>query len=166
MLGRAYFRLFYQKMLENELSLSGIKPGMNAVHVGCGPLPLTAVFLAGHGVRVTAFDLSHDILKLASGFISYSGLDNMIHLVKGCGTDVDFSGYDAVWLSLHVRPLDRIIHRALMLMNPEARIIFRLPRGKISMFYRDIDQTWLSRGVKRGEIKQPLGKISLMLKNT
>jgi len=164
LLGNIYARLFYDKMLRNEARMSGITPGMKVIHIGCGPLPMTAMFLAGSGVRVTAVDMEESILRQASRVISRNRLYSRIRLVRDCGTRIDFSGYNAIWLSLHVRPMDVIIRRALKFMDQGAGIIFRGTRGKLAGFYQNIDHHMLDGLVNWKEIQQPMGKKSIILK--
>lgn len=163
-LGRAYSRLFYENMLEKEFGLSGIAPGMKVKHVGCGPFPMTAMFLARKGISVTAVDLDHGILGRAQKVINNNGLQNRIRLLESCGTQLDYSGYSAIWLSLHVSPMNKIVQRALKFMDQDARIIFRAPRGKLSMFYRELNPENLSGKTTWMQIRQPFGKKSIMLK--
>ncbi len=165
-LGRIYSRFFYAGMLEREFAMSGLSPGMKALHVGCGPLPMTAMYLARKQIQVTAVDIEQDILKSAHGVIRRSSLQGMITLVRACGSGIDFSGYDAIWLSLHVRPMDKVIRQALKFMDPDARIIFRRPRGSLSRFYRRMSRSCLSGNTEHLEVRQALGKKSVMLKKT
>ncbi len=162
--GWIYTKLFYQSMLEKEIVLSGIVPGMKVIHIGCGPLPMTAVHLAEFGAQVTAVDMQDSILKQAAQFINRRQLCDRINLLKGCGTSFDFSGYDAIWFSLHVNPITKVIQRACRSMDTDARIIFRAPRGKLSWFYTSIDKQFLPPTVSLKTIRQPLGKMSIMLK--
>ncbi len=165
LLGGIYSRLFYKKLLQNELRMSEITPEMNVIHIGCGALPMTAMFLAEYGVRVTAVDMEDGILRQASRTVFRYGLCDRIKLIKNCGTLTDYSGFDAVWLSLHVRPMDFIVRRALKNMDKDAVIILRGGRGRLKRFYRDFDHHRLDGSVKWKEVRQPLGKKSIMLKN-
>ena len=165
-LGNIYSRLFYDKMLRNEARMSGITPGMKVIHIGCGPLPMTAMFLAGFGARVTAVDMEDDILSQASRVIFRNRLCDRIRFVRDCGTRINFSGYNAIWLSLHVRPMDVIIRRALKFMDQGARVIFRGTRGKLAGFYQNIDHHMLDGLVNWKEIQQPMGKKSIILKKS
>lgn len=165
-LGRLYRRLFYSGMLEKEFAISGLSPGMKALHVGCGPLPMTAIFLARKNIQVTAVDLEQDILESAGRAVRKSSLQGMITLVRACGSRIDFSGYDAIWLSLHVSPMDKVIQQALTFMDPGARIIFRRPRGSIECFYRKMPWNSLPVNTEHREVRQALGKKSVMLKKT
>lgn len=159
-----YAWLFYKNMVAREIALSGITPDMTVLHVGCGPLPITAVFLARFGVRVTAVDVDADTVKRAEKVITRARVDDRITLAAGCGTRMDFSGYQAIWLSLHVKPMDRVIERAVRMMDDDAGVIYRAPRGSLARFYRGIGNDPGGRGIIRQEIRQSLGKKSILLK--
>ncbi len=158
-----YYRLFYKKMLQSEIMASGIKPGMNVMHVGCGPLPMTAMGLAGFGVRVTAVDQDAGTLGWAGRALEKSGTRDMVSLAAGCGTTLDFTGYDAVWLSLHVRPMGLILKRAMDHVSPGSRIVFRDPRDYLCSYYPGADNFSPHCGFKSIRLKQMLGKKSVIL---
>ncbi len=158
-----YYRLFYKKMLQSEIKASGIKPGMNVMHVGCGPLPMTAMGLAGFGARVTAVDQDSGTLGMAQKALEKSGARDRVSLAAGCGTTLDFTGYDAVWLSLHVRPMGLILKRAMEHISPGSRIVFRDPRDYLCSYYPGADNFSPHCGFKSIRVNQMLGKKSVIL---
>jgi len=159
----AYYRLFYKNMLHNEILFSGIKPDMNVVHIGCGPLPMTAMGIAAFGARVTAVDHDPDILVKAHLALKRTGTLGKATLMAGCGTSLDFSGYDAVWLSLHVRPMEMILKRVMDQVRPGSRIVFRDPRGFLCRYYPGADKISGDKRFKSIRVKQVLGKKSVIL---
>jgi len=163
LLGKAYRRLFYARMLKYEISSSRVMPGMHVMHVGCGPLPMTAMELARQGLRVTAADLEPEALARAEKVLIRAGLEDRVRLLNACGTILDFSGYDAVWLSLHVRPMDRILERVMHMVRPGARIIFRDPRKILCRYYPPADKKLRYKGFQRMCRNQILGKKSVIL---
>ncbi|RQD74845.1 hypothetical protein [Desulfonatronospira sp. MSAO_Bac3] len=160
---RAYYRLFYKKMLQSEIKASGIKPGMKVMHVGCGPLPMTAMGLAGFGARVTAVDQDAGTLGWAERALEKSGTKNKVSLASGCGTTLDFTGFDAVWLSLHVRPMGPVLNRVMEHVSPGSRIVFRDPRDYLCSYYPGADNFSDKCGCKSLRVKQMLGKKSVVL---
>ena len=164
MFARIYSRLFYQKMVAREIALSEITPELRVLHVGCGPFPMTAMMLARFGARVTAADIDPDALILARNVLNRNGLSSAIRLVSGCGSSLDFSGYQAVWISLHVQPMQQVIIRALDNTPPEAAVVFRGPAGVLKHFYDETDALRIGAAVHRREIFQPFGKKSIVLK--
>ncbi len=161
---RLYSRLFYREMVSREIALSEITPGMRVLHVGCGPFPMTAMMLARFGARVTAADIDPNALALARRVLERNGLSSGIRLVSGCGSILDFSGYQAVWISLHVQPMQQVIMRALDNTPPEAAVVFRGPAGILTHFYDETHALGIGAAVQRREISQPFGKKSILLK--
>ncbi len=164
MFARIYSKLFYKKMVTREIALSEITPGMRVLHVGCGPFPMTAMMLARFGARVTAADIDPNALILARRVLERNGLSSGIRLVSGCGSSLDFSGYQAVWISLHVQPMQKVIIRALDNTPPEAAVVFRGPAGVLKHFYDETDAFRIGAAVHRREVSQPFGKKSILLK--
>lgn len=159
----AYYRLFYKKMLQREIMASGIKPGMNVMHVGCGPLPMTAMGLAGFGASVTAVDQDTGALGWAERALEKSGTRDMVNLAAGCGTTLDFTGFDAVWLSLHVQPMEPVLKRVMKHIRPGSRIVFRDPRDYLCRYYPGADNFSQHCGFKSIRVRQMLGKKSVIL---
>ena len=158
-----YYRLFYKKMLQSEIEASGIKPGMHVMHVGCGSLPMTAMGLAGFGARVAAVDQDADTLGWAERALEKSGTKDRVSLASGCGTTLDFTGFDAVWLSLHVRPMGIILKKAMNQISPGSRIVFRDPRDYLLSYYPGADNFSPHCGFRSIRVKQMLGKKSVVL---
>lgn len=164
MFARFYSRLFYRKMVSREIALSEITPGMRVLHVGCGPFPMTAMMLARFGARVTAADINPNALVPASRVLERNGLSSGIRLVSGCGCSLDYSGYQAVWISLHVQPMQKVIMRALDNTPQESVVVFRGPAGILTHFYDQTDELRIGKAVRRREVSQPFGKKSILLK--
>ncbi|WP_028575662.1 class I SAM-dependent methyltransferase [Desulfonatronovibrio hydrogenovorans] len=165
-LGRAYFKFFYSSMVQRELSLSKALPGMKVLHIGCGPYPMTALFLASRGLMVTAVDTDEGVLDRARKTVAHHKLDHQIRITQGCGTSMKYSGYDFIWLSLHVSPMGRVVERALNSMDQDAGIIFRGPRGSLKTIYKETNPAGTADRVVCQEVSQPLGKKSVLLKKT
>ncbi|WP_291319590.1 hypothetical protein [Desulfonatronospira sp.] len=161
--GSLYQRLFYSGMLRQEIALSKISPGMHAVHVGCGPLPMTAIALAGHGVRVTALDQDPRVLDRARKVLERTGFDSQVQLMSACGTGLDYSNANAVWISLHVRPLENVLQRAMDTVPAGASIIFRDPRGPLCRYYAAGDPGLDPAGFSCIRQNQILGKKSVVM---
>lgn len=160
--GRGYESLFYGKMIRQELAVSGITPGMRVMHVGCGAFPVSAIHLARFGLRVTAADVSEATLNRAQKAVRRSGTQDRIQLLRGCGTRLDFSAYDAVWLSFHVRPMQGVLHRAMQMLSPGSVLVFRDPRDLLSGYYPEADRSF-PQHFRCRRINQILGKKSVIL---
>ena len=161
--GRVYSRFFYSRMLSDEIAFSGINPGMRVLHVGCGPLPMTALALAAFGVGVTAADLDQQALFRAQNVLDASDYKDRVSLISGCGSRLDYSGYDAVWMSLHVHPVQQTLNRAMEMISPGGRIVLRGPKGWLCRYYPRVEKLLPENGFECIQKNQMLGKKSIVL---
>ncbi|MDO9574200.1 MAG: hypothetical protein Q7I94_04315 [Candidatus Contubernalis sp.] len=107
LLGKLYSIFFYRKMVTAEAESAGLKPGMKVLHIGSGPLPMTAISLGRAGCSVTAVDSDVKAVQAASMMVKRAGMENQINVKEAHGQDLNCSSYDAVWISLHVFPKKR-----------------------------------------------------------
>ena len=163
---RVYAGMFYKKMVAREIALSGITPGMSVLHVGCGPLPMTAIYLARFGARVIAMDSEPAALLQAERSVKREACGSRVKLDSGCGTCIDYSGFDAIWFSLHVHPLERVVRHALETSESHTALVCRVPRGSLARLYKEVDRKAFAEKVEWTEIRQPFGKKSILIKKT
>lgn len=96
------YYLNYKKLtdLEYYLLLSHLPQLQKVLFLGSGALPLTAILLAGYGVKSVLIERDQEAFMLATQLIKKLGLEHMIELVL---TDVmQFSSeehFDAVWMA-------------------------------------------------------------------
>ncbi len=155
-----YYRSFYKKILEREISLCALEPGSRVVHVGCGALPLTALTLARAGMEIEAIERDPVAAERASGFLRRAALQDRISVTVADGLEVDYSEADAVWISLSASPKRAILERVLTMVKSEARVVCRNSRGILSVLYDPIN-TELSCPSQR--TRQPLGKETIFM---
>lgn len=160
--GELYNRLFYAPMLCSELNIADLKEGTKIIHIGCGPLPLTALYLGREGFHVVGVDKDQEALKRAREMVEQNSLEDRIELRAGDGMDLDYSSYEAVWISLHARPQDMIIEKALETLPEGGKIICRNSRSYLKPLYSAMK----TRGLTRCQFKrkrQLLGKETLLI---
>ncbi len=158
-----YGRLFYQRMISQEVHLSGLLEGVpnekRVLHVGCGPMPFTALALARLGLHVTALDNDPRAVEQARRVVSHAGLDHMISIVLQDGASLDPRPYDGVWISLHVYPRDQVIEKYLGRMRKESVLLYRNPKNiLLRRWYPRCRPPWPGR-----RIPQPFGKESIIM---
>lgn len=134
-LSSVYNWLFYKRMVDSEICLSGVKEGNNVLHVGCGSLPYTSVALANHGVRVVAIDSDAKAVLRAKKMVSRLNLSDKIKILHQNGLAITDSKYDAVWLSLHAEPKTELINKYISLMKKDFVLVYRNPGTITGMFY-------------------------------
>ena len=162
-LGRLYGRLFYGPMVRREVELAGVDARDRILHLGCGPLPLTAMALAEAGFRVDAVDKDPDAASSAVRAVSKNGLDRSISIICADGREVDYSAYDAVWVSFHVYPRRECLERILATLNGGSRVIYRNPRGWRKQFYSHVEPASLGGAGGVCSTRQALAKETVMM---
>ncbi len=145
-----YGRRFYGGMVGRELQLAAIRPGGRVLHIGCGPYPFTSLALARHGFTVLAVDSDPAAIRAARRAAAASGLGHRLQFQQARGQDCSCSGFDAIWVSLHVSPQDQVLSHCLQSMDPTCRLVFRQVTGPLKVLYDRICpvQVGLTGGVR------------------
>ncbi len=162
---RLYRRLFYNKIVSREIELARIKPGEKILHIGCGALPLTSFALVEFGCQVTALENSSAQLRSARKIAKSQRLveSGDLQFELGEGTQVDSTGYQAVWVSLHVYPQLQVLKSVFKKLSPGGRIVYRTPRGWLAKLYPRVEPEMIADNLKALRVKGWLGKQSLVL---
>ncbi len=129
--GTVYSHLFYRRMIAIECSEAGLEPGAAVVQIGCGHCPMTALALADQGFRVTAVDRDPAAIRDASA----RDTGGRITFIAADATELDYAGYDAVFVALHVEPRREVVERILATADGDTRILLRNPRGSLNGSY-------------------------------
>ena len=161
--GALYGRLFYQHMVKKELNFSSLETDASLLHLGCGPYPFTALILAEKGYYVDAVDRDPEVLSMAQNVIQSSQVSDRINLINGEGTKLDYSTYDAVWISFSVSPRYRCIQQVLKTLKSGGQIIYRNPRGWLSNFYECSCPEDFKEQQEIKCVKQKIGKESIVI---
>lgn len=162
-LGRLYGRLFYGPMVRREIALAGVDHTDRILHLGCGPLPLTAMTLAEAGFRVDAVDRDPEAASSAVRVITQNALDGSINVICADGREVDYSGYDVVWVSFHVYPRRECLQQIVRTLSGGARVIFRNPRGWRKHFYSHVEPESLVGAARVRSTRQAFAKETVMM---
>lgn len=167
--GALYGRALYRRLVAGEARAAGIVPGMRVLHVGCGALPMTAIYLAGMGCRVTAVDQDPGCVRLAAEAVSRRGLAGRVTVTGGDGLDVDAAPFAAVWVSVQVRPKAAILRRLLGQLRPGSPLIYRNPRGWARRLYpaeAACEPEALGSGLAVARLEHRWGKESVVVRRT
>ncbi|TVR72783.1 MAG: methyltransferase domain-containing protein [Spirochaetaceae bacterium] len=128
--GRVYARLFYHRMIRIEVRSAELHRDARVMHIGCGPFPITALALAGRGFEVTALDRDEETIRVARDRYGRS-----LSFVCADAREIDYSGYEAIFVALHVEPRQLVLDRIIATADPGARILLRNPRGSLNGRY-------------------------------
>lgn len=162
-LGRVYGGLFYRKMVTREAEMARLGPGMKVLHIGSGPLPLTALYLARGGCSVEAIDNDRAAVRAGARLVEKAGLAGKVRVQEVDGMQVGCGSYDAVWVSLHVFPRQRVIDNVLATLPVGGRLIYRNPRGWLARLYPRLDTTPRGFTCLQKKSRQALGKETVVL---
>lgn len=144
--GRLYDELFYHKLMKAELALTKLDTEGKILHIGTGPRPMTAIFLAEKGFYVDGLEIDGEARRKSQKLIKKEGLSSRIKIFSGNGEKVDYSKYDAIWLSLHVEPKRHILNKILNEANKGTKVIYRNPAGWLAKIYQPVCPLELTGG--------------------
>jgi 2-polyprenyl-3-methyl-5-hydroxy-6-metoxy-1,4-benzoquinol methylase len=162
-LGRWYRNRFYRRLVERELKSACLKPGAMVLHIGCGPFPMTALYLAEMGFRVVAIDYGSAAVRSARQVVRCQSLGERITVWEADGSEIDYSPFDAVWVSLVVDDKQRIVIRALQTLRPGAYVLYRNYRGPLTLLYPRLAPQGLGLEYEHRRVTHALGKETIIV---
>lgn len=138
-----YFRLIYKKKLEKELSMAKLKPGSSVLHIGCGPCPYTAIYLAKQGLTVKALDYNTNAVQKAKELVKKNNLEDSITIDCKDGKYSKIAEYDAIWVSLNVSPKEQVLEQNFLSLKDSGILIYRnVTRWLSSYFISVLPEKW------------------------
>ena len=162
-LGSAYRKQFYRDMIEQEIHLVSPSPRSSILHVGCGPLPMTALKLVRRGFEVTAVDSDPEAVEKAEQFCVQHKISSLVNVQLQNGSSLRTEEFDAIWVSLHVNPKEKVLSNLLSGMKAGARLVYRNPRGHLALFYPRIDPSKLAPQQLYESVETSLGKELVLI---
>lgn len=164
--GKLYNTFFYRTMVTTEAEAAGLKPGMKVLHIGSGPLPMTAISLGRAGCSVTAVDSDSRAVKAGARLVKNTGMEKQVTVKQARGQDIDCSGYDAVWVSLHVFPKKKVLLQSFQSLKHGGALIYRNPGGWLKHLYPRLEPEEVDSSHRHLHFKicQPLGKATIIIK--
>lgn len=161
-LAKFYTTVFYKKMILNEMDLAGIDETKRVAHIGSGPFPMTALYLAEKKITTHCYDIDCYAIEASKKMIEKSGKNKYIRVFNSSEHPVNYSKYDIIILSLHVIKKREIIKEIMGLMVGGKTIVYRNPRGYLTRYFNVFEPEHSSLvTIKR--VKQPLFKESVAL---
>lgn len=161
---RLYGRIFYHNKLKQEIAMSKLKPGSSVLHIGCGPCPYTAIFLAEYGMQVKALDNNAKAVQKARQMVNKRGLEDRVRIIFADGASTDCSQYDAIWISLNVYPKEKVIGQAFSSLKDGGVLIYRNVPQWLSFRYSSVSLENQAYGYDTKKHIFRLGAESVMVK--
>ncbi|TVR87472.1 MAG: methyltransferase domain-containing protein [Spirochaetaceae bacterium] len=131
---RLYTFLFYRRILEIEITEAQLPVGARVLHVGCGPFPVSALALADKGFTVTAIDRDPETVRTAAQSFGGRGITFVCADAQG----FDYSGFEAVFVALHVAPRREVLQAIVASADQGTQVLVRNARGALKKEYTSI----------------------------
>ena len=137
-LGKTYKRIFYDKMIEKEIAISEIDKNAKIAHIGSGPYPMTAIYLAEKGFKVDCFDINEKAIIESANLVEKINLSDMIQIFNVTQNNCNYDNYDLIILSLHIIGKEEIIRQILESVSERKKVVYRNARSILKSFYPTI----------------------------
>ncbi len=158
-----YGELFYSGMVQKELKMANLKPGSKILHIGSGAVPYTAFYLSKKGYFVKGIDNDRRAVLIARNLLDSLGASRMTEIGTMEGLDADMGGFNAVWVSLHVKNKELIIKKLKKNMASGCVIVCREPRNWLKLLYNESNDCLQSKGFIYKRCPNRLGKQSIAI---
>ena len=117
---------FYKPIIENEISLANISNKDKILHIGCGPVPATAIYIVKkNNADVTIIDKNLKLIKKAQTLILKLKLSNKIHVIHASGLDFPLEKFNLIIVSLGIEPYEDVLRYISQNIRDDARLIVR-----------------------------------------
>lgn len=123
-----FFHLYYQRMIREEIRSARVRADHKVLFIGAGPYPWSAIVLAETiKCHVTAIDIDKQAVQQAKQFIKRKRCTSSITVIHEDALDIDYQGFDMIFIARQAMPRYEIIRKALQESEPGTTIIVRDP---------------------------------------
>lgn len=158
--GDVYQRVAYKRVVQRELELLDPHADAEILHVGCGPLPMTAMVLAKEGYSVTAIDHDPAAVEAAQQAVDSRNLDKKVEVCHANGESIEPNKFDVVWLSFHVYPKAEIVQRLVTDLEADQSLVYRRPHGWSEHLYPTVS---VPDHIHQDSVSHRFGKESVIV---
>ncbi len=132
------YGIFYKRMVRKEMEVSCMSSEKKILQIGCGSYPFTAITMASEGIPVDAVECDPKAYNSAKEIIKQKGLEDKINLILSNGSNLDYSQYDIVHVSLHVHPKKDLLLQILHQLSDHGALLYRNPHKAITFAYTSV----------------------------
>ena len=101
---------FYTPIMENEVASAEISETDKILHIGCGPIPATSIYIVQKtNAEVTGIDKNLKFVKKAETLVSKLKLDSKIHIIHSNALNFSLEKFDLIIVSLGVISFEEVI---------------------------------------------------------
>jgi len=117
---------FYKSMTENEIRLANIKNEDKILHIGCGSIPATSIYIFKKiAPDITAIDKNLQSIKKAQRLLSKLKLFSKIHTIHSNALDFPLEKFNLIIISLGIKTYPDVLRYISQNMRSDARVILR-----------------------------------------
>jgi len=121
-----YYLDFYKKMLDNELEAVNISKEDKILHIGCGPIPATAILISNKTkAQVIGIDNNLKSVNQALKCISNQLFSEKIQIIHADALDFPVENFDLIIISQGVKPCEQILKNISKKMKKTCNVIYR-----------------------------------------
>lgn len=143
------YRLYYKNIVKREVKLADVKSCDKILCIGGGSIPCTAIELAKQTkAKVHVIDIDNQAVECARDVVVKLGLHKKITITSGKGQEIDIEPYDVVHVALQVSPKDEVLEHLWDRSKEGDRIIVRLPKKGLKVFYSNITEAFIEKNAK------------------
>jgi len=127
---------FYEELISLEVEFADISNKDKILHIGCGPLPATAIILAEKtNANITAIDKNPRSVKQANKCVTKQIKTNKINILLSDALNFSYKNYNVIIISQGIKPCKKILENISKNIKNETRLIYRTSTdnsGKLS----------------------------------
>lgn len=112
--------------MENEIKLAGISNTDKILHIGCGSIPATSIYIVKKiDAEVTAIDKNFKSIKKAQKLIFKLKLFSKVHIVHANALNFPLEKFNFIIVSLGLKSYNEVIRYISQNMENDTRLIVR-----------------------------------------
>lgn len=126
----------FERLISREMSLLSEHPVKNALFIGSGPFPASAIWMNQMlQVPVDCLDIDDMAIDAAKTFIKDVGLEGKLRVIHETSPQYDISKYDVIVIALLAKPKQEILANISESIGAGCQVICRTSHGLRSVLY-------------------------------
>lgn len=143
------YSLYYRNIVKREIRLANVRSCDKVLCIGGGSIPCTAIEFANQtNANIHVIDMDSNAVECARNVVFKLGLNEKITVINGKGQEIDIEPYDVVHVALQVSPKEDVLRNIWERSKEGNRIIVRMPRKRLKLFYSNITDDFLKKNAK------------------
>lgn len=126
----------FERLISREVSMLSGKPVRNALFIGSGPVPISAIWM--HKMLqapIDCLDIDEMAIDASKAFLKNVGLENRLQVIHEASSEYDVSKYDVIVIALLAKPKQEILANISQSMGVNCQVICRTSHGLRNLLY-------------------------------